>query len=96
MGKRGKPQYYAVKVGRTAGIYRTWAECEAQVKGFPGAKFKGFVVESEAREFIDGGSSAAGGAAQPPAKKRKVEQNKRQIDGQSVPAKGLALFFDGG
>lgn len=27
--------YYAVAKGRKPGIYGTWAECEAQVKGFP-------------------------------------------------------------
>lgn len=27
--------YYAVAKGRAPGIYATWAECEAQVKGYP-------------------------------------------------------------
>lgn len=33
---------YVVWVGRSTGIFTSWAECEKQVKGFPGAKFKGF------------------------------------------------------
>ena len=28
--------------GRQPGIYHTWAECEAQVKGYAGAKFKSY------------------------------------------------------
>ncbi|KAK3332672.1 hypothetical protein B0T19DRAFT_108904 [Cercophora scortea] len=28
---------YAVKVGRNPGIYETWAECQAQTTGYPGA-----------------------------------------------------------
>ncbi len=44
--------YYAVKVGKTPGIYSTWAECEAQVKGYSGAIYKKFSTEEEALKFI--------------------------------------------
>lgn len=44
--------FYAVKVGKTPGIYETWAECEAQVKGFKGAKYKKFPTYEEALNFI--------------------------------------------
>ncbi|RIB26388.1 hypothetical protein C2G38_2064978 [Gigaspora rosea] len=37
-----KPGYYAVKIGRQPGIYLTWDECLAQVKGFSGSKYKKF------------------------------------------------------
>lgn len=37
-----KTKVYVVWQGRQPGIYRTWAECEAQVKGFAGAKFKAY------------------------------------------------------
>ncbi|KAK8040560.1 ribonuclease H-like domain-containing protein [Apiospora marii] len=43
--------YYAVGVGRRAGVYDTWPECERQVKGFSGAKFKGFNSWGEAQRF---------------------------------------------
>lgn len=33
---RPKAGFYAVRVGRKPGIYTTWAEAEAQVKGFVG------------------------------------------------------------
>lgn len=45
-------KYYAVKIGRKAGIYRTWTEAQAQVKGFPNAKFKSFPTEAEAKLFM--------------------------------------------
>lgn len=32
---------YVVLIGRTPGIYESWAECNAQVHEYPGAKFKG-------------------------------------------------------
>lgn len=31
-----KKMYYAVKFGTQPGIYETWAECEAQIKGVSG------------------------------------------------------------
>ena len=37
-----KQKYYVVWKGRKPGIYSSWAECEAQVKGFPEAEFKSF------------------------------------------------------
>ena len=49
-----KKKYYAVKVGKTPGIYFTWADCSAQVTGFKGAKFKSFESIEEAENFING------------------------------------------
>ena len=37
-----KQKYYVVWQGRKPGIYASWAECEAQVKGFAGAEYKSF------------------------------------------------------
>jgi len=37
-----KLKYYVVWDGRKTGIFTTWAECESQVKGFLGAKYKSF------------------------------------------------------
>src|SRR5574341_666395 len=34
-------KYYVVWKGRAPGIYKTWAECERQIKGFPDADYKG-------------------------------------------------------
>ena len=37
-----KQKFYVVWKGRKPGIYTSWAECEAQVKGFTGAEYKSF------------------------------------------------------
>lgn len=50
-----KKSYYAVKEGKTPGIYSTWAECEREVKGYSGAKYKKFATKKEAEEFIKAG-----------------------------------------
>ncbi|KAK5981822.1 RNase H domain-containing protein [Trichostrongylus colubriformis] len=49
MAKRG---YYAVANGRKVGVFRSWDECHAQVNGYPNARYKKFVTESEALAFI--------------------------------------------
>ena len=46
-------KFYAVKQGRTPGIYTTWAECQKQTVGFKGAKFKGFVTRAEADAYMN-------------------------------------------
>ncbi|KAJ2848624.1 hypothetical protein IWW36_003189 [Coemansia brasiliensis] len=44
--------FYAVRVGRRPGIYRSWDECKAATQGFPGAVFKKFRLEPEAKAFV--------------------------------------------
>ena len=53
MAKNGK-KWYAVRVGRQTGIFETWADCQKQVIGHPGAVFKSFPTQAEAREFLEG------------------------------------------
>lgn len=48
-------KYYAVKIGKTPGIYTSWDECKAMVHGFPGAVYKSFKTMEEARQFIGAG-----------------------------------------
>ncbi|GAA6016339.1 hypothetical protein JCM8202_005572 [Rhodotorula sphaerocarpa] len=64
MAKSAKGGYYAVRVGRKPGVYRTWDECAAQVNGFQGARHKKFPTEAEARAFVGGdGGGAVGGSS---------------------------------
>uniref|UniRef100_A0A2R5LAB8 Ribonuclease H1 n=1 Tax=Ornithodoros turicata TaxID=34597 RepID=A0A2R5LAB8_9ACAR len=51
MPKKGQ-FYYAVRNGRTIGVFGTWPECEAQVKGYPRPIFKKFSTEQEAWSFV--------------------------------------------
>ena len=41
-------KFYAVKTGRTPGVYGTWADCKAQVDGYSGAVYKSFPTAAEA------------------------------------------------
>ena len=58
--------FYAVREGLQRGIYSTWSECQAQVSGFKGAKYKKFKSQEEARAFVagaDGNHAASESAA---------------------------------
>ena len=50
MAKSNKSKYYVVWVGQKPGIYRSWSECQAQVVGYPNAKYKSFKTQKEATE----------------------------------------------
>lgn len=49
-------KFYAVKEGRSTGIFGSWAECKKQVDGYSGAKYKSFTNIQDATAYLDGGS----------------------------------------
>lgn len=52
-------KYYAVRNGRTVGIFTDWESCRKQVDGFSGAEYKAFSKESDARAYLGGISATA-------------------------------------
>jgi ribonuclease HI len=53
--KKNKSKYYVVWNGYEPGIYKTWTECQQQIKGFPGARYKAFATREDAENaFFDG------------------------------------------
>jgi len=48
-----KPKYYTVWSGKIPGVYNTWEECERQVKGVEGAKYKSFPSRQEAEDAFN-------------------------------------------
>lgn len=47
-------KYYAVQAGRVPGIYTTWNDCQKQVVGYKGAKFKSFPTPEAAEAYLSG------------------------------------------
>ena len=82
-----KKKFYAVANGRKSGIYASWPEAEAQVKGYGGAKYKGFVSRSEAEAWME---NPQWGQKTKPVKKNAVYK-------QPVPSDAsIEIYTDGG
>ena len=88
-----KKNFYAVARGVVPGIYKTWAECEANTKGYSGALYHGFVTEQEAQQFLDANSSQCSKAIESgPAKM--IDYDKIIVD--ILTNKDVVAFTDGG
>ena len=65
-------KYYAVRKGRTPGVYTSWEACRQMVDKYPGAQYKSFRTPGEARAFAgissadDIGSTVSAGVEKSP------------------------------
>jgi ribonuclease HI len=98
-----KKKYYAVAVGKTRGIFTQWfgpSGAEIQVRGYPGAVYKGFSNLQEAEAFLE--KHPAKPARQTPAAKRKRTASKASAaqHAGSVrlpdPKGRIVIYTDGG
>lgn len=83
-------KYYAVAVGRSSGIFTSWASAEREVKGFAGAKFKSFPTEAEAEAWLENPVYEKGG------KKKSHLYPKKESCPVSVPEDAIVVYTDGG
>ena len=51
-------KFYAVRVGRTPGIYNSWDDCKAQIDGYSNATYKSFKTAAEAAQFMGWGEAS--------------------------------------
>lgn len=49
-----KPKFYVVWKGKRPGIYESWDDCQAQIKGIKGAQYKAFTSFAEAKKAFNG------------------------------------------
>ncbi|MCM1068179.1 MAG: ribonuclease H family protein [Muribaculaceae bacterium] len=49
-----KHKYYVVWAGLSPGVYDSWAECQLQISGVPGARYKSYATLDEAVEAYRG------------------------------------------
>ena len=59
-----KQKIYAVRKGKTTGIFQTWGECKASVDGYPGAEYRGFYTMEEAKAYLGDGATDSNGVEQ--------------------------------
>ncbi|MVP01775.1 ribonuclease H [Paenibacillus lutrae] len=82
-------KFYVVWVGKTPGIYSTWAQCKEQTDAFPQAKYKSYPSEAEARAAYErgwqkslnfGAKKKSAGAAVTPAEVPEIDYNSLSVD----------------
>ena len=79
---------YAVPRGRATGIFTSWAECQKQTAGYPGAQFKSFTDVREALQWLNGGpstssSTGAAGSSHVTATRRNAKANAQHASATS-------------
>ncbi len=92
-------KYYAVARGRATGIFSTWfgsGNAEEQVRGFAGARFKGFPSIDEARSWLQEQQSATHHNKQPGRKPRSAASLKQTAPEVSSHATDVIIYTDGG
>jgi len=52
-----KKKFYVVWAGNDTGIFDSWADCQASIKGFAGARYKSFSTKAAAEQAFEEGSS---------------------------------------
>jgi ribonuclease HI len=80
-----KQRFYVVWNGYTPGIYTTWADCQQEIKSFPGAAYKAFDSRAEAEQaFRDGAASYLSAGRSGAAKKKTINRNSPDIIENSI------------
>lgn len=81
-------KYYAVKNGRSTGVYDNWSDCESQVKGYPGNQYKSFSSRQAAEAYANGSnkeiSSGSNHLARPSHSSRLSHGSSRSKKGPSL------------
>lgn len=96
-----KQKYYVVWVGKKPGIYMNWSECQLQVNGFEGAKFKAYESKAEAElAYTQGwkshwgtsnkGKSPSSTSSQASSNKAKLTGTTKQASSKSAKLAGTA------
>ena len=85
---------YAVKRGRTTGLFMSWAECRAQIDGFAGAVYKGFMTLGEAQAWLWGAASDTADAQTAWPNEGVRAKKKMPLAGSPAPA-DYTVYTDG-
>lgn len=83
-----KQKYYVVWNGVTPGIYTSWSECQAQIKGYEGAVYKSFESREEAERayasspyhYVGRGAAARQASAAQPSWGAEVQTEALAVD----------------
>lgn len=93
-------KFYAVKKGRTPGIYRNWPDAKKQVAGYAGAEYKSFTKITDATDYLNWNEETQGQLMQ--NSQSQLQQAIQKIKMGAAPAKPqdngffAEVYTDGG
>ena len=87
-----KKKVYAVRKGKTTGLFYSWNECEKAVNGYPGAEFKSFLTEEEAKKYLGNEKIKTGNAYFPDTSDMEEGKLLAYVDGSFDVAIGKYAF----
>ena len=95
-----KKNFYSVARGRKTGIFSAWfgpGNAESQIKGFEGARYKGFPTIEEARAWLKSMESGSGSSSGKSSARKKSAAADSSAFHEPVPEAGTVLMYtDGG
>lgn len=102
--KTKSSKFYAVAIGKNAGVYESWSECQVQTEGFSKALYKSFPTRIAAEEFVSQYLSTAkkGEQTSKPStissnlENEQVNLKKKSERVSQYITVSMKMFFDGG
>ena len=85
-------KFYAVKNGKTIGIFTDWEACRESVSGHPGAEYKGFATLEEAETYLGCHITKTIDGVQ---EKKSVLTKPQEGPEEDLPADTLLVYVDG-
>ncbi|MFN7117518.1 MAG: viroplasmin family protein [Saprospiraceae bacterium] len=79
-----KQKYYVVWQGVNPGVYSSWAQCQAQISGYPGAQYKSFDTKAEAEEAFANGVGSSISVSKKVSTAKQVNENVEGIVWDSI------------
>lgn len=89
-------KFYAVKKGRTPGIFRTWEEAKKQVSGYPKAEYKSFTKITDATAYLHWNAASQSQILQKDQKRLRKATEKIARPAASRSKYFAEIFTDGG
>lgn len=89
-------KFYAVKKGRTSGIFRSWDEAKKQINGYPNAEYKAFTHITDATAYLNWNSKSQGQILR--KDQEQLQRAIQKIEHPAAPQSGYfaRIYTDGG
>ena len=86
-----KPKFYVVWEGHRPGVYKTWPECQNQIGGYSGAKYKSFGSLAEAEKAFGDSADEHWGKSDKPSKPKTPKRTLDELKEMGVDLNAIAV-----